>query len=138
VPAVQSFGGRFLTGPTSQVQSYEAGLPQRTIVVEFESYDVALAAHKSGAYQKALRALGSGAERDYRIVEGGGRSPSTNLAFNLSEREEQSPRVACSPRPKTWGGLMQQASQKKIRVRRRRPEHKRVSRAWREYGDDAG
>jgi uncharacterized protein (DUF1330 family) len=71
VPAVQSFGGRFLTGPTSKVQSYEAGLPQRTIVVEFDSYDIALAAHKSEAYQKALRALGSGAERDYRIVEGG-------------------------------------------------------------------
>jgi len=26
--------------------------------------------HKSEAYQKALQALGSGAERDYRIVEG--------------------------------------------------------------------
>jgi uncharacterized protein (DUF1330 family) len=70
VPAVQSFGGRFLTGSTSQVQSHEAGLPQRTIVVEFDSYDIALAAHKSEAYQMALRALGSGAERDFRIVEG--------------------------------------------------------------------
>jgi uncharacterized protein (DUF1330 family) len=70
VPAVQSFGGRFLTGSTSQVQPHEAGLQQRTIVVEFDSYDIALAAHKSDAYQKALQALGSGAERDYRIVEG--------------------------------------------------------------------
>ena len=69
VPAVQSFGGRFLTGSTSQVQAREAGLQQRT-VVEFDSYDVALAAHKSEAYQKALQALGSGAARDYRIVEG--------------------------------------------------------------------
>ena len=70
MPAVQSFGGRFLTRSTSQVQSYEAGLQQRTVIVEFESYDIALAAHKSKAYQKALLALGSGAERDYRIVEG--------------------------------------------------------------------
>jgi uncharacterized protein (DUF1330 family) len=70
VPAVQSFGGRFLTGSTSQVQAHEAGLQQRTIVVEFDSYDTALAAHESEAYQKALQALGSGAERDYRIVEG--------------------------------------------------------------------
>jgi uncharacterized protein (DUF1330 family) len=70
VPAVQSFGGRFLTGSTSQVQAHEAGLQQRTIIVEFESYDVALAAHKSEPYQKALQALGSGAERDFRIVEG--------------------------------------------------------------------
>ena len=29
VPAVQSFGGRFLTGSTSQVQAHEAGLQQR-------------------------------------------------------------------------------------------------------------
>ena len=55
---------------TSQVQAYEAGLRQRTVIVEFDSYDIALAAHESEAYQKALQALGSGAERDYRIVEG--------------------------------------------------------------------
>jgi len=70
VPAVQSFGGRFLTRSTSQVQAHEAGLRQRTVVVEFDSYDIALAAHESAAYQKALQALGSGAERDYRILEG--------------------------------------------------------------------
>ena len=70
-PAVLSFGGRFLTGSTSQVQAHEAGLPQRTIVVEFDSYDAALAAHQSAAYQKALQAFGSAAERDFRIVEGG-------------------------------------------------------------------
>jgi uncharacterized protein (DUF1330 family) len=33
VPVVQSFGGRFLTGSTSQVQAHEAGLQQRTIIV---------------------------------------------------------------------------------------------------------
>jgi uncharacterized protein (DUF1330 family) len=70
VPAVQPFGGRYLTRPTSRVQVHEAGLQQRTIIVEFDSYEVALAAHESEAYQKALQALGSGAERDYRIVEG--------------------------------------------------------------------
>jgi len=70
VPACQSFGGRFLTMSTSQVEAHEAGLQQRTVIVEFDSYDIALAAHKSEAYQKALHALGSGAERDYRIVEG--------------------------------------------------------------------
>ncbi len=70
LPAVESFGGRFLTRSTSQIQAHEAGLQLRTIVVEFDSYDIAVAAHKSEAYQKALQALGSGAERDYRIVEG--------------------------------------------------------------------
>jgi len=70
VPALESFGARFLTGSTSQVEAYEAGLQQRTIVVEFDSFEIATAAHESEAYQKALQALGSGAQRDFRIVEG--------------------------------------------------------------------
>jgi len=69
-PAVQSVGGRFLTRSTSQVQPHEAGLQLQTVIVEFDSYDTALAAHESEAYKKALQALGTGAERDYRIVEG--------------------------------------------------------------------
>jgi len=71
VPAVQAFGGRFLTRFASQIQAHEAGLPQPAVVVEFDSYDAALAAHKSEAYQKAIQAFGSAAERDFRIVEGG-------------------------------------------------------------------
>ena len=70
VPALQSFGARFLTSSTSKVAGHEAGLPQRTVVVEFDSYDTAVAAHKSEAYQKALQVLGSAAQRDFRIVEG--------------------------------------------------------------------
>jgi uncharacterized protein (DUF1330 family) len=70
VPAIQSFGGRILTRSASHMQVYEAGLQQRTVVVEFDSYDTARSARESEAYQKALRALGSGAERDFRIVEG--------------------------------------------------------------------
>ena len=70
VPAIQSFGGRFLTGVASKIQAHEAGLPQRTFIVEFDSYEIAMAAHESEAYRKALQALGAGAERDFRIVEG--------------------------------------------------------------------
>ena len=70
VPAVQSFGGRFLTMSASQMQAHEAGLRQPTVLVEFDSYDIARSAHESEAYQKALQALGPGAERDVRIVEG--------------------------------------------------------------------
>jgi uncharacterized protein (DUF1330 family) len=70
LPAVEAFGGRFLTRSTSQIEAHEAGLEQRTIIVEFDSYEKALAARRSEAYQKALQALGAGAERDVRIVEG--------------------------------------------------------------------
>jgi uncharacterized protein (DUF1330 family) len=69
-PAIESFGGRILTTSTSQIQAHEAGLQQRTILVEFDSYEIAVAAHESEAYRKALQALGSGAERDFRIIEG--------------------------------------------------------------------
>jgi len=70
VPAIEAFGGRFLTTSTSQIRAHEAGLPQRTFLIEFDSYAIANAAYESEAYQKALQALGSGAERDFRIVEG--------------------------------------------------------------------
>ena len=70
VPALEAFGARFLTRSTSHIQPHEAGLQLRTIVVEFDSYDIAVAARQSEAYQKALQALGSGADRDFRIVEG--------------------------------------------------------------------
>jgi uncharacterized protein (DUF1330 family) len=69
-PAIESLGGRLLTRSASQVQPHEAGLLQRAVLVEFESYETALAAYESLAYRKALEALGSGAERDFRIVEG--------------------------------------------------------------------
>jgi uncharacterized protein (DUF1330 family) len=49
---------------------YEAGLMQRVVVIEFESVDQAIAAHDSAGYQAALKALGNGADRDIRIVEG--------------------------------------------------------------------
>ena len=71
LPALEGFGGRFLTRSTSLVQPHEAGMQLRTVVVEFDSFETALAAHKSPAYQKALQALGPGAKRDFRIVEGG-------------------------------------------------------------------
>jgi uncharacterized protein (DUF1330 family) len=70
VPAVESFGGRFLTSSTSQMRVYEAGLQRRTDLVEFDNYEMAVAAHESEAFQKALQALGSGAVREFSMVEG--------------------------------------------------------------------
>jgi uncharacterized protein (DUF1330 family) len=39
-------------------------------VPEFDSLELAVAAHDSAAYAEALRALGSACERDVRILEG--------------------------------------------------------------------
>ena len=68
-PAIQAGGGRFLVrGTPSKV--FEAGLDQRVVVIEFDSVEKAVAAHDSPGYQEALRALGNGADRDMRIIEG--------------------------------------------------------------------
>jgi uncharacterized protein (DUF1330 family) len=68
-PAIQANGGEVLVR-TSDAIAFESGLKQRTVVIQFESFEKALAARNSEAYKAALRALGSGAERDFRIVEG--------------------------------------------------------------------
>ena len=68
-PAIQAAGGRFLVRGTP-AKTYELGLNQRTVVSEFENLQKAIAAHDSPGYQAALKALGDGAERDLRIVEG--------------------------------------------------------------------
>ena len=68
-PALQGAGGRFLArGAPAKV--YEAGLNERTVVLEFDSVAQAVAAHDSPAYQEALRVLGNAVERDLRIVQG--------------------------------------------------------------------
>jgi uncharacterized protein (DUF1330 family) len=69
LPALEAAGGRFLArGMPARV--YEGGLEQRTVLIEFDGVAQAIAAHDSPAYQEALRALGNGADRDMRIVEG--------------------------------------------------------------------
>lgn len=70
-PAIEASGGRFLARG-NPAHAYESGLMQRVVVIEFESLEQAVKAHDSEAYQAALRALGKGADRDIRIVEGVG------------------------------------------------------------------
>ena len=68
-PAIAAAGGRFLArGMPAQV--YEAGLQQRTVLIEFDNVEAARAAHDSPAYREALAALAGGADREIRIVEG--------------------------------------------------------------------
>ena len=67
-PAMRQAGGHFLArGQPARV--FESGVMERTVVIEFESVEHAVAAYESPAYQAALRALGDGAERDLRIIE---------------------------------------------------------------------
>jgi uncharacterized protein (DUF1330 family) len=42
----------------------------KSVVAEYPSLEKAIAAYDSPAYAEALKALGNGAVRDFRIVEG--------------------------------------------------------------------
>ena len=67
-PAMRTAGGRFLARGRP-ARAFEAGVLERTVVIEFDSVEQAVAAYESRSYQDALRALGDGAERDLRIIE---------------------------------------------------------------------
>jgi len=68
-PAIERGGGRFLArGIPAQV--YDEGKMERTVLIEFDSVEKAVAVHDSPAYQAALAALEDGVVRDLRIVPG--------------------------------------------------------------------
>jgi uncharacterized protein (DUF1330 family) len=68
-PAIAAAGGRFLARGNA-AKAYEKGTTQRVVIIEFDSVEKAAAAHDGPGYQAALKALGNGAQRDIRIVEG--------------------------------------------------------------------
>lgn len=68
-PAVEAAGGRTLS-LGSRVVAHDAGIAERTVLVEFDSFEQAVAARESAAYQEALAVLADGVERDFRIIEG--------------------------------------------------------------------
>jgi uncharacterized protein (DUF1330 family) len=68
-PAIEAGGGRFLArGKPAHV--YEAGVSERTVVIEFDSVEQAVAVYDSAGYREALAALKGGVVRDLRIVTG--------------------------------------------------------------------
>jgi uncharacterized protein (DUF1330 family) len=68
-PVIEAGGGRFLARSVA-AKAYEDGKVERTVLIEFESVDQAVAVHESAAYQAALAALDGGVVRDFRIVPG--------------------------------------------------------------------
>ena len=68
-PAVRAAGGRVLSRG-ARVVAHEAGITQRVVLIEFDSFEQAVAAYESEAYQKALVVLSDSVERDFRIIEG--------------------------------------------------------------------
>jgi uncharacterized protein (DUF1330 family) len=69
--AILAAGGRFLTRGTA-VEAMEAGIKDRSVIIEFDSAEKAIAAYESPAYQSALKFLEGAVERDVRFLEGVG------------------------------------------------------------------
>lgn len=69
-PAIAQAGGKFLArGMPSAVK--EDGKLERTVLIEFDNLEHALATYASESYQQAIQALGDNAVvRDIRIIEG--------------------------------------------------------------------
>jgi uncharacterized protein (DUF1330 family) len=67
--ATALFGCRYLARGTAAT-AFEAGQKERIVISEFPSVEKAIAAYNSPGYKEALKALGDGAVRDIRIVEG--------------------------------------------------------------------
>jgi uncharacterized protein (DUF1330 family) len=68
-PAIRAGGGRFLVRGTP-AKTYEAGLDQRCVVIEFDGVAKAIATYESAEYQAAEKLLEGAVERDVRMVEG--------------------------------------------------------------------
>lgn len=67
--AVSAAGGRVLASIGSRVVAHEAGIAERVVLIEFDSFEQAVAAYESAAYKDALAELPDDFERDFRIIE---------------------------------------------------------------------
>lgn len=68
-PAIEAAGGRFIAR-SGRVEARENGIAGRTVLIEFDNFEAAVAAYECDAYQKALEAMDEGADRDVRLFEG--------------------------------------------------------------------
>lgn len=68
-PPIQAAGGKFLSRGTA-VKVFESGVAQRSVMIEFDSVEKAIAAYQSPEYQAAVKVLEGAVERDVRILEG--------------------------------------------------------------------
>ena len=66
---VESFNGKFLVRGGKQKEFENFGY-ERTVIVQFESYDDALKSYNSSEYQDALRHVKQSSDRLFAIVEG--------------------------------------------------------------------
>ena len=62
--------GGTIIAAADNIATKENGLAERTVLIEFESMEAAVAAYESDGYKKALDVLEGGPDRDIRLFEG--------------------------------------------------------------------
>ena len=67
-PAIEKSGGKFLARG-GKFMKFEGGEFTRTVVIEFPSYDAAVACYNSQEYQDAWKLQENAAVRDLYVVE---------------------------------------------------------------------
>jgi uncharacterized protein (DUF1330 family) len=67
--ALEALGGRVIVAG-KPAKTYEAGVDQSVVIVEFDDLEKAIAAYESDLYGAALKVFDNAAQRDFRIVEG--------------------------------------------------------------------
>jgi uncharacterized protein (DUF1330 family) len=68
-PAIEAGGGKFIARSVP-AKTYEAGVKERAVLIEFESVEKAIATFESPDYQAAAKLLVDAVERDIRILQG--------------------------------------------------------------------
>ena len=68
-PAIAAGGGRFVARGVP-AKTYEAGVKERAVVIEFPSLEAAVTTFEGANYQAAARLLVGKVERDIRFLEG--------------------------------------------------------------------
>ena len=68
-PVIEAAGGGLIIRG-NPARTYEAGVNEPAIVVEFESLEKAISVYESEGYQRALKVLDNKVKRDFRIMEG--------------------------------------------------------------------
>ncbi|MEO8306614.1 MAG: DUF1330 domain-containing protein [Pseudomonadota bacterium] len=92
VPAIEGGSGRFLAR-ASAVTAYEDGRMERTVIIEFDSVDQAIAVHDGAAYQLALAALEGGAGPAGSAVPGTWQRSKREAAPDAAARAPIAPRT---------------------------------------------
>ena len=67
---LNEFNGKIVIAGSTETGIEDGSIGLRSVIVEFDTYETALAAYNSASYQKAIMELDGTLKRDFRIIRG--------------------------------------------------------------------